>query len=159
MRIEEIDLNTVLTRLAQARPELKDEMGAIAQAEQTFKAQNMKTRKPAQQVRVDRSEALTFYEAIRNDMVTAYHISDIREGDVFTILQAEIQGMRRIRPIALLLSIPQEGFQMPADALQRIEDAAVLCYKIIAPRGRGLEVFMGIYQQQVSDSLLRWEFF
>lgn len=159
MRIEEIEVKAMLARILQAYPALKDEISAIDQAEQTLKDQVLKSRKPAQPVRVNRSDALAFYETVQNDMVTAYQISDIREEQVSTLLQAQVQGMRKIRPIVLLLSIPQEGFDVEPEVIKRIEAAAIQCLTISAPRGRGLEVFMGIYQQRITDSLLRREFF
>ncbi len=159
MRIEEIDIRTMLGRLAQAHPELKDEIKSIDQAKETYTNQMRRTQKPEQPFHIERSENLVFYEAVENDMVTAYHITDIRLEDVTTTLRALLHGMRKIRPIVLLLAIPQEGFSVSEETIRRIEESAILCHKINAPRGRGLEIYMGIYQQQISEKLLRWEFF
>lgn len=155
MRIDQIAVRDVQTRLLQAYPKIKDELANIKRAEQTAQEQAKFQKKPAPALRLRRSLPLEFYEVLETEIVTAYLVTDIREEDVPTLLLAQVRGLRNIRPLALLLSVPQEGFDVSEAAICSIKNAGNLALEMNAPRGRGLEVFLCVYEKDVADTLLR----
>jgi hypothetical protein len=62
--------------------------------------------------------------------------------------------MRNIRPIALLVAVPEEGFSVSEDTMRRIGNAANLFLKMPS-RGHGMEVYMAIYTQRAAETYLQ----
>jgi hypothetical protein len=154
MKIEFIETKDVQARLMQAFPAIKDEMTNIRRAEQTAETQAQRANKTSHQLNLKRSQPLEFYETLETDIVRVYQISDIRPEDVPTLLLAQVQGMRNIRPIALLVAVPEEGFSVSEDTMRRIGNAANLFLKMPS-RGHGMEVYMAIYTQRAAETYLQ----